>query len=193
MSRLHEVAIEALNQVASLINSVESSSGTTENLYATSGVGVHVRHVADHFRAFQAGITSGIVDYNVRRRECELERQSDLGLLEIQNLITWLQTAALGEASVTVVSEISCLQTETERFQSNTNRELLYLANHTIHPAAYAALLARQYGVAPAVGVGHAPATASYLRDSGAKVDELYSSEWTYSPQSCRIEPPLDQ
>jgi len=186
MSRLHDVTIEALNQVRSLIDSIEGTSGASENLYATSGIGVHVRHVADHFRAFQAGVTSGTVDYNVRRRECVLERRSDLGLLEIESLITWLQTAAFTEAPVTVVSEISCLQTKTVQFQSNTNRELLYLINHTIHHAAYAALLARQHGVTPDLGIGSAPATASYLRDSDAKLDEPCSRERPDSPHSCR-------
>jgi len=185
MSRLHDVTIEALNQVRSLIDSVEGTSGASENLYATSGIGVHVRHLADHFRAFQAGVTSGTVDYNVRRRECALERRSDLGLLEIEYLTTWLQTAAFDEVPVIVVSEISCLQTETVQFQSNTNRELLYLINHTIHHAAYAAVLARQHGVNPGLGIGYAPATASYLRDSDAKLDELRSQDRTDSPQSC--------
>lgn len=184
MSRLHDVTIEALNQIRSLIDSIESTSGASENLYASSGIGVHVRHVADHFRALQEGVTSGTVDYNVRRRECALERRSDLGLLEIESLITWLQTAAFNEVPVTVVSEISCLQTETVQFQSNTNRELLYLINHTIHHAAYAALLARQHGVTPDPGIGNAPATASYLRDSDAKLDEPCSRERADSPQT---------
>ena len=172
MSRLHDVTIEALDQVRLLIDSVEGASGASENLYATSGIGAHVRHVADHFRAFQAGAESGTVDYNVRRRECQLERRSDLGLLEIETLTTWLQTVASNEVPVKVVSEISCLQTQTAQFQSNTNRELLYLINHTIHHAAYAALLARQHGVTPGPGIGFAPATASYLRDSEVKLDE---------------------
>lgn len=186
MSRLHDVTIEALNQVRSLIDSVESASGASENLYATSGIGAHVRHVADHFRALQEGVTSGTVDYDVRRRECVLERRSDLGMLEIETLITWLQTVASDEVPVTVVSEISCLQTETVQFQSNTNRELLYLINHTIHHAAYAALLARQHGVTPGFDIGYAPATASYLRDGDTKLDEPCSREKTDSPQSCR-------
>lgn len=186
MSRLHDVTIEALDQVRSLIDSVEGTSGASENLYATSGIGVHVRHVADHFRAFKAGVTSGTVDYNVRRRECVLERRSDFGLLEIESLITWLQTAAFNDAPVTVVSEISCLHTESVQFRSNTNRELLYLINHTIHHVAYAALLARQHGVTPGLGIGFAPATASYLRDSTAELDEPRSRERTDSPQSCR-------
>ncbi len=168
MSRLHNVTIEALDQIRSLIQSVQGASEPSEDLYATSGIGVHVRHVADHFRALEAGIVSGTVDYNRRRRECTLERQSELGLAEVESLITWLQTATFNDVAVDVVSEISCLQTETAQFKSNTGRELLYLINHTIHHAAYAALLARQIGVNPHPGIGHAPATASYVRSIDA-------------------------
>jgi len=172
MSRLRDATIEALNQIRSLIVAAEYAPGHSENLYAVSGIGPHVRHVDDHFRAFRVGIKSGTVNYNVRRRECALERRSDLGLTAIDSLITWLQALTTTEIPVTVESEISCLQTENAQFQSNTNRELLYLINHTIHHAAYAAMLLRQHGVIPDAVVGYAPATASYLRDSSANSEK---------------------
>ncbi len=178
MSGLHDATVEALVQIRSIIVAVAKASGPSGNLYVSSGIGPHVRHVADHFRALQAGIESGIVDYNVRRRECALERRSDLGRLEIEAIITWLQTAVQSEIPLLVKSEISCLQTENSQFRSNTSRELLYLINHTIHHAAYAALLVRQHGVNPDAGIGYAPATASYLRDSDLIPDE---------PRSLRI------
>lgn len=172
MSRLREATIEALDQIRTLIVAAEHASAPSENLYAVAGIGPHVRHVIDHFRAFRVGIKSGTVNYNVRRRECALERRSDLGREAIDSLITWLQTLTATDIPVTVESEISCLQTENAQLQSNTDRELLYLINHTIHHAAYAALLLRRYGVIPDASVGYAPATASYLRDSNAKSEK---------------------
>lgn len=186
MSGLRDATIEALDQIRSVILAIEAASGPSGNLYAATGIGPHVRHVLDHFRAFQAGIKSGTVNYNKRRRECALERRSDLALLEIESLVTWLQAVTATAIAVTVESEISCLQTENARFQSNTNRELLYLINHTIHHAAYAALLVRQHGVIPDAGVGYAPATASYLRDGDAKPDESRSRHITDPSQPCR-------
>ena len=178
MSRLRDATIEALDQIRSLILAVEVASGSSENLYAVSGIGPHVRHVVDHFRAFQSGTKSGAVNYNVRRRECALERRSDLALLEIEGLVTWLQAVKMIEFTVIVESEISCLHMENAQFQSTTNRELLYLINHTIHHAAYAALLVRQYGVTPDARVGYAPTTATYLRDSDANSDEQRSRRY---------------
>lgn len=164
MPRLRDATIEALDQIRSLIVAVKQTAGTAENLYATSGIGRHVRHVVDHFLAFQAGMESGIVNYDVRHRNSDMEQHADLGLAEIQKLVLWLQGSAVDETPVEVVSEISCLHDESRQFQSNIRRELLYLINHTIHHAAYAALLARQHGVVPDAGIGLAPATATYLR-----------------------------
>lgn len=182
MSRLRNATIEALNQIRSLIIAVEGASGSSGDLYDTSGLGRHVRHVVDHFRALQAGVESGTVDYNVRSRDCALERQSDLGMAEIESLVSWLQAEMPTDIRVTVKSEISCLQTENELFQSNTGRELLYLINHTIHHAAYAALLIRQHGVVPAADVGLAPATRTYLRDSEAQAGRPRNATSTTRP-----------
>lgn len=168
MSRLHEAAVESLQQVRSIIVAVAKASGPSGNLYAASGIGPHVRHVADHFRALQAGMKSGTVNYDVRRRESALERRSDLARLEIESIISWLQTAIASEIPLSVESEISCSRTERVQFQSNTSRELLYLINHTVHHAAYASLLVRRHGVLADSDVGCAPATASYRRDNNA-------------------------
>lgn len=175
MTRLRDATIEALDQIRSLIVAVEDASGHSENLYAGSGIGLHVRHVADHFRAFQVGIKFGTVNYNVRRRDSALELQSDLSLMEIDSIIAWLQTFTVAEIPVTVESEISCSRTETVKFKSNAIRELLYLINHTIHHAAYAALLVRQHGVSADPAVGYAPATVSYMRNINAKSEESRS------------------
>lgn len=164
MPKLRDATIESLGQMRSLISSVKNTQGISGNLYATSGIGRHVRHVVDHFRALQGGVESGIVNYDVRHRDSDMEQIADLGLAEIQDLISWLQSLATDETPVEVVSEISCLHDESRHFQSNIRRELLYLINHTIHHAAYAALIARQNGVDPDAGIGLAPATATYLR-----------------------------
>lgn len=186
MSRLRNATIEALDQIRSLIVAVDDASESSENLYATSGIGPHVRHVVDHFRALEEGIKSGTVNYNMRRRESALERQSGLALLEIESLLNWLRELAVTETSILVESEISCLHTENAQFQSNTNRELLYLINHTIHHAAYAALIVRQHGVVVDAGVGYAPATASHLRDSEANLNEPRSRHVADPLQPCR-------
>lgn len=168
MSALRSAAVEALDQMNSLILTAKQASGPSDKLYVDSGIGGHVRHVADHFRAFESGLISGFIDYNSRRRESELERNADLGLAELQDLQERLQYVDVSFQSVTVESEVSCLQQDSRRCESTYDRELVYLIYHTIHHVAYAALLLKQIGLTPNAMVGNAPATATYLRQNDA-------------------------
>ncbi|MCI0517236.1 MAG: hypothetical protein L0Y45_05310 [Woeseiaceae bacterium] len=172
MKKLPECTIEALQQLRELIVAVQNSGRPADDTYASSGIGRHVRHVIDHFRALAAGIECGVIDYNVRSRNSAIERDPERGLIEIFKLSEWLDTLQTGDAPVSVISEISCHLTENQEFRSNVNRELLYLINHTIHHVAYAALLARSCGVECREAIGFAPATASFLRQRPLPTDE---------------------
>ncbi len=168
MSALRSAAIEALAQMNSLIVVAQKASNPTANVYADSGVGIHVRHVADHYRAFERGIVNGTIDYNERRRASELEHCAEKGFEEIQDLSENMQIVEASFQTVTVESEISCVQRVNRRCESTFDRELMYLTYHTIHHAAFAALLLRQHGLAPDVSVGYAPATATFMRQNDA-------------------------
>lgn len=173
MSTLRSSAVEALDQMHSLIVTAMDASDPDRNFYDESGVGRHVRHVADHFRAFESGIVSGVIDYNCRRRESDLERNASLGLAELQELREWLSSMELGEQRVVVESEISCLHQDNRCCDSTFNRELTYLIYHTIHHVAYASLLLKQLGLSPDPEAGFAPATASYLRENIKSAEPL--------------------
>jgi len=174
MTTLRTATIEALDQIRSLIAMVRHASSGTRNCYAETGLGRHVRHVADHFRALEAGIESGVVDYNYRRRESALEYNAEAGLTEILELAAWLMRVDTDAGSaITVESEVSCHQTEIRRCKSTFERELLHLITHTIHHAAYAAMLLRQGGLNPDATVGFAPATSSYLRGTSQIADNV--------------------
>ncbi len=173
MSTLRNSAVEALDQMHSLIVTAMDASGPDNNLYDESGIGCHVRHVADHFRAFENGIDSGVIDYNCRRRDSELERNANLGLEELLELREMLPLTIFSDQRVIVESEISCLHQESRRCDSTFNRELTYLIYHTIHHVAYASLLLKQIGLSPDPDAGLAPATVSYLRQSPKAAEPL--------------------
>jgi hypothetical protein len=174
MTTLLKATIEALDQIRSLIATVRNASSTTGNCYAEFGLGRHVRHVADHFRALEAGLESGVVDYNHRRREGALEYNAEAGLTEILEITAWLMRVDMSAGSaITIESEISCHRTEIRRCKSTFERELLHLISHTIHHAAYAAMLLRQGSLKPDLSIGFAPATSSYLRGANEDADSV--------------------
>ena len=161
MSKLRESAVEVLEQFRDLILAIRRQS---QPVYAKSGVGCHLRHVVDHFRAFELGVQYGVIDYNQRSRRGPMETDSEAALSELEDLILRLHNVNVADLPVTIISEICCSQCINTRIDGTTSRELLFLIQHSIHHLAYAALLSRQYGIDHDPAAGIAPATATYLR-----------------------------
>ncbi len=168
MSRLREGLVEVLSQFRGLILAVEQASSRDFPLYSEIGIGRHVRHVVDHLRQFELGLESGVIDYNRRNRACALEFHSETGLKELERLILRVQTLPVADEPVTVISEVCTTRRVDVRLTSTTQRELLFVHQHSVHHLAYAALLARHHGVVHDAGTGIAPATATWLREQGA-------------------------
>jgi len=165
MSRLREALIDVLAQFRGLILAVEQASSHEIGLYGEIGIGRHVRHVVDHLRQFERGLETGVIDYNRRNRACALEFDPETGLKELERLMLRVQTVPVADESVTVISEVCSMRRVDVRLTSTIQRELLFLQQHSVHHLAYAALLARHHGVAHDVGIGIAPATATWLRE----------------------------
>ncbi len=173
MSKLPEATGEALDQLRQIILAMTSDAVGDENIYYTSGVGRHVRHVVDHFVALQSGTISGVINYNVRRRDNVMESDASVALVAMGDILKWLQTFTPNDLGLIVESEISCTTTKCEQFRSNSRRELHYLINHVIHHAAVARLLAEKQGIVVEDSIGIAPATASYLRKASSNVRQV--------------------
>ena len=161
---LHKAIIESIEQVIELIN-VCSTHYNDISPVAESPIGKHVRHIIDHFWAFQEGINTGVIDYNLRHRDTYLERDPQLALQALDDFVTWLNQTPNNNVELTVITEISVSHCESISTPSNSHRELAYLVNHALHHIAYANVLAKSIGLQPADYLGVAPATATYQRE----------------------------
>lgn len=170
MSELRDATIDAVAQFRTLLLTLKAATRDGSRVYERTGIGRHVRHVTDHFRAFADGLYTGEIDYNKRTRGSPIETRLDVGLSEIEWLIAWLADASMADIPIDVLSEVSALSSVNERFSSRTRRELLYLINHSIHHVAYARLLARNAGIDSDSLIGVAPATATFLRRQGQRL-----------------------
>ncbi len=169
---LRNAVCEALDQVLVLIElSKDHYNDIPES--ALSPIGKHVRHIVDHLWAFQKGIDTGCIDYNLRHRNSVLERDPLLAIEALEAFVQWLHCqwlhcTALPDQRIAVISEISVVGCEVAEVTSSLERELTYLINHTLHHVAYAGLLARNLGLKASERLGIAPATATYLRCQGS-------------------------
>lgn len=164
MKLLREASKETLEQVILLINCCSDQEYCQLFPHAQSSVGMHVRHILDHFIAFKNGLDSDLINYNIRNRESQIECDRGVGLAQVKGYYTWFCDQDFDDKSVFIESEISISATQNEIIESRLSRELVYLINHTIHHVAYAGLGAKQLGIKIDSTLGVAPGTATHLR-----------------------------
>ena len=129
-------------------------------------VGSHFRHIYDHFLAVFDGVTSGVVDYDVRSRNSHTEMDIELSQEVLGTLLKQCHgmSEEILKLPVQVMSEVSCLNTVRLEFSSNVEREILYLVNHTVHHLAYVSLLLKNENIVLPTHIGLAPSTATFQR-----------------------------
>ncbi|MDF1582373.1 MAG: hypothetical protein RQ733_08450 [Methyloprofundus sp.] len=155
----------ALKQITTILTLLSSQAKTKQQqLFIDQRIGVHIRHVHDHFRSLFTGLESGIVDYNLRNRESSEELHLQTCLTEHDKIFVKLNTLDSSAGQIEIISEINCHATENLQMTSSIERELLYLINHTIHHAAIIKYIMDLGGVTCPHEIGLAPGTATYYR-----------------------------
>jgi uncharacterized damage-inducible protein DinB len=95
-----------------------------------ASIGQHVRHVIELFTELYAGYSSGIINYDKRKRDQQVETNRQLALQLLQDILLQINKAnknLLLQCCFSSSDESStCLQT-------NYYRELAYNIEHSIH------------------------------------------------------------
>ena len=162
---LHDAVGESLQQVRELIG-LSVSQFDQRPQGAQASIGQHIRHIVDHFWALQEGLITGVVDYNLRHRNSALEKSGDVALDAVEKIQQWIHSLNKENKSLKVQTEVSVSHAETIEVQSNFERELIYVLNHTLHHIAYACLLAKSLKINVPEYLGVAPATATFQREA---------------------------
>lgn len=164
---LHNAVKEALGQVLTLIASSRSVYNESHPK-VQSPIGKHIRHILDHFWSMEVGMQTGLIDYTMRHRNTAIESDADIAYQATEKLLVWLDKLPEDNPSLQVVNEVSVTSQETLTSDTNVERELIYLINHTVHHVAYASLVANLHEIEIPKHLGIAPATATYLREEQA-------------------------
>jgi hypothetical protein len=111
-------------------------------------IGSHLRHTIEHFHCFFAGLDAGVVDYDARPRDEELERSMDRFRDVLNDVRGQLGAIATESLSRPIrIRQIAALDSEPSVFESNIARELAFLSSHTIHHLALVVHLCREHEV----------------------------------------------
>jgi len=122
-------------------------------------IGKHVRHIIDHYSALLAA-TSGagsLLDYENRNRDLSLETDRRAARDSLETTMDALRRRFEGPCE----SELG--MRHNSAVKTSVERELVFLASHTIHHMAIIGMLAEQAGVKVSSDFGVHPSTLRYL------------------------------
>ena len=154
-------AVEVLNRMD---DTTYAAAGADPGI---SAVGVHFRHVFDHYRAFLMGRAADEIDYDARDRQVPLERDRALAIATALGYCTDLERlpAALGSRPVRVtLRSVASEDGAPDWSQSTLKRELQFLVSHTVHHYALIKELLRRSGFQTGDEFGVAPSTIAATR-----------------------------
>ena len=129
-------------------------------------VGAHLRHVIEHYEALLLSAEPGVVDYDRRPRDRQLECDPAIAQARVQALQRLLVLWATPRFDMPLHSRgIGGLAGDFEFTVTTTlARELVFVASHAIHHYALLAEHCRRHGIDLGAGFGHAPATVAHGR-----------------------------
>lgn len=127
-------------------------------------IGKHVRHIIDHYMALLRAVngrSAGPLDYENRQREEALELDNHAACNRLLAIINSLGRPAEWPQNTSLEMEHL---SDDHRHNPHTvatsiDRELVFLASHTVHHMAIIAMLAEQGGVEVSDGFGVHPST----------------------------------
>lgn len=132
---------------------------------SSSSVGQHVRHVLEFYKSLLLATESGVVNYDARKRQMELETETEAALLCIGDIMRQL-TALEGDRSLTLVGNYSAQDDRELTVPTTLFRELAYNLEHSIHHQALIKIGVTELGQAKVLheDFGIAPATIRYRK-----------------------------
>lgn len=96
-----------------------------------ASLGKHIRHIHDFYKAIVVGAADGIIDYNRRDRNEEVEKSPDLAL---SLLSQWQAELDLLEKDKEVwISPSMGYGAQNANIKSSIEREMMYAFDHAIH------------------------------------------------------------
>ena len=126
-------------------------------------VGAHLRHVVEHYEALVIGLTLGVVDYDGRPRDRQLETSPTLArdrLLGLRQVLgQW--TPDMLDRPVQVLGQGGITGDFDFCVTSSVGRELAFLASHAVHHFALLVEHLQRHGVPVPAHFGKAPGTVA--------------------------------
>ena len=130
---INTACIHVLEQLRESVSQMTNEEFTTP-VVALNGstIGQHCRHTIEFFTCLQSGYTTGLVDYDKRRRAIRIESDTDHSAKMIDAILSWLRLHNRDrQLKITVTYDDS--GDSSEVLDTTFYRELVYNIEHAIH------------------------------------------------------------
>ncbi|MCB1193370.1 MAG: hypothetical protein KDK90_23225 [Leptospiraceae bacterium] len=97
-----------------------------------SSIGQHIRHILEFIEIFLQQTDNIVLSYEERKRDVQLERDPSFVITKIQLIVSLLENVNTSKELI-LKSTINPETLYSVQIDSSTERELLYLIEHTIH------------------------------------------------------------
>lgn len=165
------VAKENLLQIKDLLGNITAAHYTTKpEILSGASIGQHVRHILEFYLLLVSGSFTGMVSYDKRKRDMELENDPELAIQTIARLLKGFDTLDM-DFPVKLEADYTAKGNSQNLINSSVGRELAYCIEHSIHHQALikAALIALNLRNCTNEYFGVAYSTIRYRNDQCAQ------------------------
>ena len=160
MDRLIGANLRYLKQAASLLERMgDDQFSRPVGAFYGSSVGGHLRHCIEHYLSFLAGLESGRVDYDDRKRDVVLETRTGEARTALGSIVEAFEQLLERGPPVGLLVKMDCGDDDIEWQPSTAGRELQFLVSHTVHHFAMIGGICRAIAVDLEEDFGVAPST----------------------------------
>jgi uncharacterized damage-inducible protein DinB len=168
-SALLECNCKLLREVIELVETIDRDSYATPISGGAAAIGEHLRHVLDFYHCFLRDLPRGRIDYDDRPRDPRASSDPLHAQRIAAELLAHLESfESLGDDQRVLV-KADAPEGFDSASVSSVERELQFLASHTVHHHAFIAIALRSSGRPVPEGFGVAPSTQRYWKECAAQ------------------------
>jgi hypothetical protein len=97
---------------------------------SNNSIGQHVRHVIEMFQCLEDGYEGGLVDYENRKRDKQIESEKLVAIQQLQGIYPRLNKP---DKPLLLLTYYDDQVQDPEKIESNYHREIAYNLEHSIH------------------------------------------------------------
>jgi hypothetical protein len=126
------ISINILDQLKTQIERLEAAQFSERlEVFNGSSIGGHARHIIEFYDCLIQSAETGIVNYDARQRDMQIEQNRDYAISIIKKIITKLKN--VHDCTKNIVLEVKFGGNTVRGIPTSFQREEVYLIEHSIH------------------------------------------------------------